>query len=394
MNGRLYDPLLRRFLNADENIQDPYNSQNYNKYGYVLNNPLMFSDPSGEVFFLIPLVGYFWSAVIVGAVIGAASYLVSSAIMGQAITLKGFLKSTFWGAVSGAVTFGIGSIFSSATTQMLTGIGSALEKSIGTVGLEIVRAGTHAVAQGVMSLMQGGSFQQAFWSGALGSLGAYAFGAAVGSDFANKTLGQITFGALSGGIGAELTGGNFWQGAVIGGIVAGLNATMHEIDSPLDDGEDPKKNKPKVGVTKKISKDVTYRNFANDEITVSTSSSFTIGDSSNGEVTYTNGSPVPTDVTGKITLGSNLSLNITGNKNGLTSISIELSTKHFSYQQGIGRGGAYLWEFSFKSGSKSTAYGLKYKPTPRHFLPAYYPIKNSYPRSFPIMPPMGGRLIF
>jgi hypothetical protein len=48
MNGRLYDPLLRRFLNADENIQDPTNTQNYNKYGYVMNNPLMYSDPSGE----------------------------------------------------------------------------------------------------------------------------------------------------------------------------------------------------------------------------------------------------------------------------------------------------------------------------------------------------------
>jgi len=51
MNGRLYDPLLRRFLNADENIQDPYNTQNYNTYGYVMNNPLLYSDPSGEFSF-------------------------------------------------------------------------------------------------------------------------------------------------------------------------------------------------------------------------------------------------------------------------------------------------------------------------------------------------------
>ena len=58
-----------------------------------------------------------------------------------------------------------------------------------------------------MSLMQGGTFQQAFWSGALGSLGASAFGAVAG-DFANKTVGQIAFGAVSGGIGAELSGGN------------------------------------------------------------------------------------------------------------------------------------------------------------------------------------------
>lgn len=59
MNNRLYDPLLRRFLNADEYIQNPYNTQIYNKYGYVMNNPLMYTDPDGE---------FVW--IIVGAVTG------------------------------------------------------------------------------------------------------------------------------------------------------------------------------------------------------------------------------------------------------------------------------------------------------------------------------------
>ncbi|MDY6024898.1 MAG: hypothetical protein SPI78_01450, partial [Bergeyella zoohelcum] len=84
-----------------------------------------------------------------------------------------------------------------------------------------------AVGQGVLSVMQGGSFEQAFWSGALGSLGASAFGAIAG-DFASSAGGTIAFGALSGGIGAELSGGNFWEGAVIGGIVAGLNHVAHQ----------------------------------------------------------------------------------------------------------------------------------------------------------------------
>jgi RHS repeat-associated protein len=48
MNGRLYDPNLKRFLSPDNFVQDPYNTQNYNRYGYVLNNPLMYVDPSGE----------------------------------------------------------------------------------------------------------------------------------------------------------------------------------------------------------------------------------------------------------------------------------------------------------------------------------------------------------
>ena len=47
MNGRIYDPSLGRFMSPDPNIQDPANLQSYNRYNYVLNNPLLYSDPSG-----------------------------------------------------------------------------------------------------------------------------------------------------------------------------------------------------------------------------------------------------------------------------------------------------------------------------------------------------------
>lgn len=49
MNGRLYDPKLHRFLQPDNYVQDPFNTQNYNRYGYVLNNPLKYTDPTGEL---------------------------------------------------------------------------------------------------------------------------------------------------------------------------------------------------------------------------------------------------------------------------------------------------------------------------------------------------------
>lgn len=48
MNGRIYDPKLHRFLQPDNYIQDPFDTQNYNRYSYVLNNPLKYTDPSGE----------------------------------------------------------------------------------------------------------------------------------------------------------------------------------------------------------------------------------------------------------------------------------------------------------------------------------------------------------
>ncbi|OXG06084.1 RHS repeat-associated protein [Flavobacterium araucananum] len=68
MNGRLYDPKLRRFLQPDNNIQDPFNTQNYNRYSYVLNNPLKYTDQTGE--FWQFLAGFVFSAYIQG---GAAS---------------------------------------------------------------------------------------------------------------------------------------------------------------------------------------------------------------------------------------------------------------------------------------------------------------------------------
>ena len=46
-NGRIYDPLLGRFLSADTIVQNPTSLQCYNRYSYVMNNPLSFTDPSG-----------------------------------------------------------------------------------------------------------------------------------------------------------------------------------------------------------------------------------------------------------------------------------------------------------------------------------------------------------
>ena len=47
MNGRIYEPLLARFLSADPILQDPLNGQSYNRYAYVMNNPTNLTDPTG-----------------------------------------------------------------------------------------------------------------------------------------------------------------------------------------------------------------------------------------------------------------------------------------------------------------------------------------------------------
>jgi hypothetical protein len=48
MNGRLYDPIVGRMLSPDNFIQAAGFTQNYNRYSYVLNNPLKYTDPDGN----------------------------------------------------------------------------------------------------------------------------------------------------------------------------------------------------------------------------------------------------------------------------------------------------------------------------------------------------------
>ena len=48
MNGRCYDPWLGRMLSPDNYVQAAGYSQNYNRYSYCINNPLIFTDPTGE----------------------------------------------------------------------------------------------------------------------------------------------------------------------------------------------------------------------------------------------------------------------------------------------------------------------------------------------------------
>ncbi|MGX9773205.1 RHS repeat domain-containing protein [Janthinobacterium aestuarii] len=47
MNGRVYDPIIARFISADPTITNPTDLQSFNRYSYAIGNPLAFVDPSG-----------------------------------------------------------------------------------------------------------------------------------------------------------------------------------------------------------------------------------------------------------------------------------------------------------------------------------------------------------
>ncbi|MDR1153692.1 MAG: FG-GAP-like repeat-containing protein [Bacteroidales bacterium] len=220
MNGRMYDPVVGRFLSPDPFVQAPEFSQSYNRYSYALNNPLRYTDPTGEFFFAAVGIGILLNAACWGAAISAVTYTASVGFSDGGFNNWNwgqFGKSVGIGAISGFVSAGIGQMFG----------------PVGSMGFggEIARASTHGFAQGMISQFTGGDFMQGFAAGGLGSLAGSAF-MMYGGNFGRSIAGNYAFSGLSGGIGAELSGGNFWEGAATGLIVAGMNHLQQGLAMP------------------------------------------------------------------------------------------------------------------------------------------------------------------
>jgi len=78
MRGRIYDPFAGRFLSPDPISQNPFWSQGLNRYGYVFNDPINASDPSGYFSFspeegaaiAVGFVGFAFAAGALGSALG------------------------------------------------------------------------------------------------------------------------------------------------------------------------------------------------------------------------------------------------------------------------------------------------------------------------------------
>lgn len=58
MNGRMYDPVNGRMLSADNYVNGTSASQAFNRYSYAANNPLKYTDPTGDFIWIIPNFGW------------------------------------------------------------------------------------------------------------------------------------------------------------------------------------------------------------------------------------------------------------------------------------------------------------------------------------------------
>ena len=179
MNARLYDPALHRFLQPDNYVQDPFNTQNFNRYGYCLNNPLVYVDENGE--FII-------TALIVGAIIGA--YIGGSQANGTYNPFKWDFNNvdTWVGMVGGAVVGGVsGGVAAYAGGLAAAGL-AAYGITGGVIGGAVVGATSGlvggAISGGFMSLLPGGNgkfWESAGWGALSGFVGGAILGGATGA---------------------------------------------------------------------------------------------------------------------------------------------------------------------------------------------------------------------
>lgn len=227
MNGRIYDPTLGRFLQADPHIQAPSNSQSYNRYSYVLNNPLSYTDPSGFFFKwlnkklgkLAPFASLLALAFIPGAWAFATESLFGAVttgfLAGGAST--GSLKGALVGAFSAAAFYGVGQHFKGLaagnSADAVTHSFGGLDLTSGQIAGQIA---SHASVGGVTSVLSGGKFGHGFFSAGVtkGIGGAFLPG---GDNLTSNEIARGTVvSAVIGGTTSVISGGKFANGAQTG----------------------------------------------------------------------------------------------------------------------------------------------------------------------------------
>ena len=235
MNGRLYDGRIGRFLQADPVIQELARYQGFNRYSYVLNNPLNATDPTGEFIpqlVMAAVVAYLAyenpkmrpiASIMVGVILA-----IPSGGGSLAFTLEGAAQVAFAGFASGATASGNlrGGFQGAGMGLAFFGAGyaaSTLGTSLSATGLETAfNLGSEAAGSGWTAA--GSAFSSS------GGLGRAALHAAAGCASAAISGADCGRGALTAGLNKMLAGNlpgdampfGLVKYSVIGGTIASI----------------------------------------------------------------------------------------------------------------------------------------------------------------------------
>jgi RHS repeat-associated protein len=191
--ARYYDPELARFIQADSTIPDPEFSQAYNRYAYVYNNPLKFSDPTGQFPWAIA-----W-AIVEATVEALPAIMISTMISASIACIAGANPKD---AFLGSLTAGLGGFLFGAIA------GGALAAAV-TGGDPVQGAISGGVSAGVQIT--------------LGFSPAPSRADFLSGEYLIDLALSTASGSVCGGVTAEVLGGDFSEGAVSGASSAASN---------------------------------------------------------------------------------------------------------------------------------------------------------------------------
>ena len=215
MNGRVYDPLIGRFLSPDIFIQAEGNLQNYNRYSYVLNNPLKYVDPSGNEFFT-----FFATIIAIGEGLGGYELFL---LFFTAGFLDAYVES--------------GDVGVSLKAGLISGTSAYFAHEIGTwfkdgwaadafnspTLANVVKATFHGVRGGIAAELSGGKFGAGAGAAFFGDYGGGLAGEYIGGGVGTGLI----VSAILGGTASEIGGGKFSNGALSGAMTFLLNTAAH-----------------------------------------------------------------------------------------------------------------------------------------------------------------------
>jgi len=231
MNGRVYDPLIGRFMNADPFIQSPGNLQSYNRYAYVMNNPLALTDPSGyfSLGSLLRSIDDFRRDVITetGKAINTVlsplpSSLQGVAIAGVSVAVCGPGASAcaagMTAAVTGASAYGAGASSSDAlragaiaggTAYAFSWAGDVYANGANPMG----GYAAHAAVGCASTVASGGNCAQGAAAGVFGKYATVTIGGYFNMPPGQFNGYQMAATMVAGGVGSLIAGGKFENGA-------------------------------------------------------------------------------------------------------------------------------------------------------------------------------------
>jgi len=248
LNGRIYDPMLGRMTSADPTVPDPLNAQAWNRYSYVGNDPLTFTDPTGFSWlthFFHAVASFLQANPLVRSVLQIGITTLLCAIPGVNVILMAMAGAAIVTGLAGGHILDVmkAAAIAGATAVAFFAVGSlTAQPEFGPPSVQnyVENVAGHAAVGCLSAIASGGRCGPGAVAAGAGSAAAPLISGAYPHPLTNVVdlLGGSAASGVVGGLASLAVGGRFADGAVTASFGYMFNNALHG-DSRNYDPNDP-----------------------------------------------------------------------------------------------------------------------------------------------------------